>query len=1628
MAIEDTIPVEDDLPYVPEENSIPYDDGSSSTISLSPEVIKERAAKFDFALANNSPGLQALEAEINAGNEQKIRDVAAIDNDNRIRQARFDVIDQMSKQAVVEGRELSPSERQTILDLSSQDFEAIRTDPNTFMEKEYARRVLDKANEIGDPVFDKVAQEDEEFAFANEDKFVNVIARKEGFQKLADEENKRAQNQSWGSWGLDMAVTMVPGVLWYNLNNALKGHKATSILPGNNLAEQVEYLHTLAPEQAIPMAKQAIEELRGFNQLIAQQFANAIVNYTASSKLIDNLFIGGVDIATFGAGAAVKGARAFANNAEAMGKLTNKGVLAVTTGKIAKATARPKAHPAEVAASMGDVDTSVALTVMDRIADRLSGASGDVKAGFEDLMNQVPGFVNFDEVLNGPRSTLAGEKARRFLDRIAGYTDEALKEIFLSPTAASRLTPETLRIAAQEQGEIFRNLYRLPEDAILRVTTTEAGESGVDAIFAKIHFGDTSGSLFETEEHAFNYAKEILGLRAGSYRTIPEGNNWFIEVARPIDETSPRVRASLRIDREGATDLGNSIGKALASIRSGSDTLPKDVYESLVNSAVGGSKFAKLLTDMSKDFVGLKDKKSFFEFLDRQRRFHDGADAVRVGKFNETVGEFESEWRGMFDRLPTDQEVQAYFTYIKMNDIHYITMNTSRYIDKIRTGHANYKIDGVSIPLEGKIVANGEIPQGTPTDTGRILVINPSRYEVPANISNYGSKSFDELHTDIKNKNLVVVQLSPWGRQQARDLDELTDLGAKQGIDYIVMPRHWVREEQLSMRQSPYRPGGHIIYDKQSTAIVQPRVYRQFGDDGKEKVLKYYGDTTLMVANKNVDPADFAKRYDTARKMLRDLKANKQAGVKDKAGWAALRTYVEKNIPITYKQFLHDFSSKGQLDLDIPILYSKLDRATDEVWNLKDLLAPGENIQYFRESDSIYNTYAGQVNLKFAQERGLIMGEVANIGSKDAPLYGMRSTTLLDPMTALERSMQSIVRGRSYESAKWEGAEKFVAEFGGPEGVLKASDDELYRDPVMAMLYGEFRNDADPDLLRAANVYRERMKQFFGLYRTPDQTAIAYTVDKMLSGIDKDSGKFFDMAAHKILSMKDPVQKFKAIAFHSTMGFFNIKQLFLNANTSTHIIGLAGPVNGSKAVAAALINSVAMHGGKSLDGVAAKAARTLGLDPSEYTEMLEAMRRSGWDNVGREVATREQHMNAQVLATQAGKYLDAGLLPFKKSEEFIRNAGWNAAYLEWRGRNPAKKLNDADIRSIVAKADLYTVNMTQAANSALQEGTAAFATQFWSYQMRMTEQFMGRRLSTKDKFKLWSTYSAVYGLPVGTAGVVGFWPVHESMRKYYLDNNINVDDNKVTKFVNDGALSLITELATGEKVNINQIYGPNGIPFFYDMIFEDTSVLEAFTGASGSVLARYLEDTLPVVPWVFSLLNPYSPTIQPKFEDFWDVVGNINSLSNAEKAYYAINYGKLFDKYGAVIDPKFEGIKAFMYSLTGTLPDRVEDYYALYSLDVAERKTKIKQEKLIKEDLKKALNADNVDEEMSYIRRAQTRAQGAGYDPKETARIVRDALGDNRSAIENRFLNYRNRSLEDKQFLQEKYKGYRIKE
>src|SRR5690606_26718429 len=145
-----------------------------------------------------------------------------------------------------------------------------------------------------------------------------------------------------------------------------------------------------------------------------------------------------------------------------------------------------------------------------------------------------------------------------------------------------------------------------------------------------------------------------------------------------------------------------------------------------------------------------------------------------------------------------------------------------------------------------------------------------------------------------------------------------------------------------------------------------------------------------------------------------------------------------------------------------------------------------------------------------------------------------------------------------------------------------------------------------------------------------------------------------------------------------------------------------------------------------------------------------------------------------------------------------------------------------------------TANMTRESNAPWQKGCAAVLTQFWGYQARVMEQFIGKKLTAAEKMRLFVGYSDAYGIPVAAGATAGCIPWRDIVIDQSLQMGFDVDDTALEPFV-DGLASTFYEGIFGNELNIADRYGPGGIPTFYDILRGDAEISEFFLGASGSI-------------------------------------------------------------------------------------------------------------------------------------------------------------------------------------------------
>ena len=1591
----DTTPIQ----LTPEVPGIGIDFGApaevSKTSALSPQVVETRAAKYDFALGEDSPGVDELFTRIQSGLEENDRQKYALEKQVKQHDIKMNIIKGISDAAASTARPLTKEESQAIIDLSSTEIDAFAQDPQTFFEKEFAKKVVSTMAAMGEegPVNGAIAEIGEDRVNASLDIMENQIAAREAFQRLAEDSVTDLAQQSWLGWSADFAKGFVPGYTWLKMRNLLTNEKGSSFLPGNNLAEQIEAAYSGDIRTTLPLVKQTYETLKQDNQQLATIFANALVSYGETSKLIDNVLIPLADVTTVVSPLALaKGARtATVGAGRAVGKLAGSVATAVEnrstaqyaalTKDLLKTLARPGVKTSEALDAMGEVPAVARTTVLDRL-NKMIQSGGASSTSWEELTHSVPGFINVGEILRGPRSPFSMGFLKNLEDDLAFKRDQMLQEIVIDPLKADKYGPAAIETAVDLAIRRFREERRDVEQAIMNVFERPP-EKGLGSHSVVVRIGNEGAEPFKSYKAA-KYQADLLGIR--DYQIEPMGTGWSIDVSRPLDFAAPDVRAAMILDAKDApTRTSNLIGTALTSLRTPEETVSKVILDKMKAALMGSTKIEAVLNSMAKDIGKVKNQKDFLSFINAQRLIANPKNPDKPGRFLHTVGDLEAAWFSKFGRLPDEQDVKAYFSYKQINDIEFFSRNLSLYLDKSAEGLSNHKIPGVPGYVEGKIVKLSALEHGTGNEPARIIVMQDGADPIAVNThfnrrldvnDPESEKAMDLVRRLVNDEGYVLTQVSSTGRQQLAKMDTETDI-FRLPADFVVSKTS--KAENLSLMQMPYQEGGHHILPD-GHLIAQPKVFKN------KNTVKYYGDTNIFYAANEKIAKEVAKNFEEARKLYNAMKATK-TGPERAAAVTTFKTYVKNNLPITASQLTKDFGKRGRLDPNVPILSRATGQSLDDAHKL-DKLFPGA--QYIREKDSAYNLYRGRVNLQFTQERGDTIFEAFERGTTGKPLYGLRPASIIDAYEAMDQAIGGMIRGRNIEPLKVEIAERIIAEFGD---LFQTSADEMAKDPFAAIRLGNFKANLqgeDLERLTLAKQARNRALQFFRV-ETQEQKLMNYVATKMFKG-NPDAQASLRKSMSEILIDKDPASMVRSLAYQYHMGLFNISQLLKQGQGWAHVIGLAGPNVGTQAGVSAMVQHMVMVKPGVLSKWGADLVRKLGYDPKEFLDMTRDLERTGFGILGREQATREQNMKPTVIQTQVGKFLDMGMTPTRMGEEFHRRAAWNAAYKEFLLKNKGRRPNDTELRSqVLYRADLLANNMTHASAASWNQGLTGIPTQFWSYQARLLEAYTGKRLTGQEKIRLFATYSSLYGVPIGVTSAA-LYPVHKEIKEWLVSNNLDPDDDLISKGLNDGIISLFTEMLVGEDTNIEETFGPAGIPFFKDVfVDQDKNVLEALGGPGGSIVGSLLFESYSGLKWLYQAVMPGEEALPVTAQDFQEVFGNVSSLAMAQRMAIGMAAQGYVSNRGELIKEVPNASRLLFLNMLGLQPQDVSDVYTYFKLDKENRRRQGEIAQEIKKDVRAMLRTETKEDRDKWMRRIQIRSKLLN-DPASQINIISDVL------------------------------------
>jgi len=1537
---------------------------------LAPEVVQDRATRYDFAMGEASKGQDYYRQIIELGKEEWERNERTIEADLEESTKRKQLISQFLN--VRAGGTLTAEDTLFLDTLSREDIK--RANPDTIFEQRFGQRAVSEA-----PLEPQAAE-----------KVGGVAAHQQYLRKLHEELEAEYNQYSTAAGVAYTAMGFLPFYSWIVKKGAIEdagGPEETGFLPGNNRQGQVDWFYNTDLNTAAPIVSNAAREMFRRNPTEALAWLSEMIEYSGTSQFLGNL-TGVLDMSIAVPGGGIIPLAVAKNAAKSSAKVVAENILRTSAAKEV-----PKGAYKHAQGKLAEVADSA---VLEKVFGK-AAVTGQVHSMVE-LAGEVPALLNPASVTGAPTNAYTSERIARMTQKLTEGR-ETLLSTLTDPLMVQRLEAdsEAMRAAMDVAKRQFELEYSSASDRIIDVRPVNNADTlgGVDAI--ALDLGNADALPFKSKNQAKNIADNMLRLKNSTIVEVPGG--YVIRHVKTIDETATEVRDLLTIETHHKTPV-NIRNMIFGWFRTADDLLPADIARDMKVATYGSSALLEAVKGVAKDIGNLSrtSRENLKNFLDYQKDLVD--DKGLRGWNSRTLAEFEVDWHSRFGVNATEQEADAYFAFRQLHDFDYVVRNLGIYRDRVRLGlqeniirfrgtvpkvsrRGNIVRQIETAPIVGKTI--DELPYDVDWDAG-VAILDSETGSLETFRKNIHGKS-SELRQRFKNLQRAgykLIQLTNNGWDAFKTSEGL--LNVPQGRIQFMFVKD-VETRPLSFKQVPYRMGSHVEYTP-GWYIRQAQI-EDMNVGGINKYM-YSGDVNVLHFQTEGEAKFWLPRIEKARQMYLDKDPN-------------LQNYVETQTPFAWDRFNQmwrsDKNPNGLLNPRTPLMMSATDATLDRAYKLSDLPEYRDR-EMIKAKDSPYNLEKG-VNLEYAGERDRSINTIITEGSPEAPIYKLEPARTIDPLALLHRNTGRLLASRHLDDLKLKTAARFVEEFGQ---YLKGDLVELRRDPVSALFNGDWREGADRTTLAAAKNFRRTAIGFFGM-KNDTQRTVDMLKQKVADQVMKHLGpKAFQLVDTRLLSRtNDPVHRMRQFAFDVKLGLFNPVQLFLQAQTWVHTAAIEGPVNTGKAMAANTLFAYLRYGAddKSIKA-AAKTASKMGWKEDEFIESYNAYRQSGMYVVGGEHGHMDDLLDPKVFHGKFGTFLDKGRIFFQMGERGVRNVAWNAAYLRWRQANPGKRFDNAAKTEVLNRADLLTMNMSRASNAAWQRGFASLPTQFFGYHARLMDQMLGKRLTWPEKLKVSVAYSTMYGIPAaGGAWVGGLWEPGEDLRRELINRGIEYDDTVFEGLV-DGLPSMMMEWALGTDMNWNERYGPNGLPWLRELWEGDTEFADLVFGVSGSILKDTWALTNPFWAWFASAFNGTEDewyTLTPN--DFLRPASNISAVEQGRKLWDGIAMGKWFTKTGQEIG-EVSQLEAGLNAVMGVQPQSFEEMYRLETMDRNRQKRQLQYRKDAIQQIQSMWRGyeDDLDSPAQFHRNATILMNKGDFTPQQRVRIFKDAVRDNGDRFE----------------------------
>lgn len=1519
-------------------------------------AILNRAARVDFALGDKSPGVPSIIDSMRTGDEGRLRQQAMLDEQADFVQHKHDMTMSLIKDSP---QGINPDEADFVNNLSLTDFKNYRN-KDTILEQKYGEQVV-RSVYSSDPnqTLSKAEAINAEAAHQGMDITENEATKQEILKSEVEQVNDDLSKQGIFSKALDIGADMIPFYGSFYLTNLVRRAPLTSLLPGDNLLEQITYLRSIAdPNEFQKTLHAAVSSIGNLQE--REFFVNAVGAYSISDQALGNL--GG--LADIGTGAELGVKAAMKGLGMASIKIASK--IIPDTGQAARVAGNTEAAASISALRiLHDIPLRDQQTIEQKAwsifnpTNWLTGDGADLTRTnvnkFSDMVDKNASAIK-DALFNSPSVDRTSDAVRQELipslyRNIAGSGIDGFDNAVLDVNQEGKFVPRTPKESKvtselKEDTDLPKQPYKSQTTVTLNGVTKQNIIDADGKSFIYDVTGDANAAHRATAPNAMKASGRQVDNEIKSFPEEKEGTRKAIDIQHNVLTNTDTM--SVRLGKTNGEQFSNK----LSAQRFAKDYLGNHQLgpENFVNQ--DGKWHVRLDIDLPDNqdtrlgVGGLEDYKNIIPEQDR----------ISTSYLNRFIGNFRNQSNVLGEGISQARKVVAHGNQKLFDTFQKITkpiadlsskertklsaiLEQNRdYVDYTDPGNPKrgqfYKSLGEfqsayhdkwnSLPSDKQTRAYYAYIQANQMD-GMIrnagwlrdnirLGLKDWSDKVPGGDFNFRGKAVTAIDTErSKDKIHIAVKNSETGEiHYMYDKDNLSD--AQKGILKKEIDNNAiiVTPERGTVKVPGHEDKPGVTYYVSGT----PKESRLSIDTAWKDGGHVINDHRFYIKQPQIEDGFFKKDLAFAT-APNELVAKQRATAIETARQMMLRndpdldSFVSKNIGNGFdgNAFKSNFF-KGGFDPNLPFYHTPSGIQTVDYHKMEGV-APVKRHPYDQR----------QLDRAFAGERDPT-NIPALIDEKDVK-HIFQDGKLLDPFPALARAAKSMVDVKLKRDYILKAANLWSDQF---KDLLKPTDSQIGRDPMGQLYHPEYREHGDSDLKVMADNARKNILGFAGM-RTKMDTAF----DSFSSRMEQIAYSSLGDKANGVVSaylaplLRNPIQAAKSTAATIKLGLFSPAQFFMQAQSLTTVLSVS-PRAGLKASMVYFPMRYALNS-EVLGEHSVGMARLMGWNGDHFREMMDGLKRSGWGFVHGDQAILDAITAPKIFQGKLGKAVDAGNIFLTEGVRAHRLPAYGAAYLEWRAANPGEKFGRAAEHTVLSRADDLSNSMSAANNAVWQKGLIGVPAQFMTFPMRLAEAYFSKTFTTAEKLRMFAGYSMMYGIPTAAAGAVGVWPIYESVKNYLLENNIPHEDNAVQAVLN-GLPQTMIKMATGSNIDYGKRFGEGGVSEFRDAIYSNKPLWELATGAVGSVTGDILSSSWPALKGIWSALtdNPKNRVYPLDIQDIMHVFQNITSVNAATKLVYAMNTHRWMSKY----DQPMDGVtnsEAFMMALTGANLESIDEVY-----------------------------------------------------------------------------------------------------